>query len=82
MSRALLAVPLAAALLAWGSGVLGRAFDYDEVMQAHAIWQIAQGLVPFRDFFECHPPFLWYPFVPALAVLPEGPELLFGLRIL
>jgi hypothetical protein len=82
MSRALLAVPVAAALLAWSSGVLGRAFDYDEVMQAHAIWQIAQGLVPFRDFFECHPPFLWYPFVPALALLPEGPELLFGLRIL
>jgi len=82
MSRALLAVPLAAALLAWVSGVFGRAFDYDEVMQAHAIWQIAEGLVPFRDFFECHPPFLWYPFAPALALLPEGPELLFGLRIL
>jgi hypothetical protein len=82
MTRALLAVPLAAALLAWGSGVLGRAFDYDEVMQAHAIWQIAHGLVPFRDFFECHPPFLWYPFVPALAILPDGPELFFGLRIL
>jgi hypothetical protein len=82
MSRALLAVPLAAALLAWTSGVFGRAFDYDEVMQAHAIWQIAQGLVPFRDFFECHPPFLWYPFVPALALLPDGPEMLFGLRLL
>jgi hypothetical protein len=82
MSRALLAVPLAAALLAWSGGLLGRAFDYDEVMQAHAIWQIAQGLVPFRDFFECHPPFLWYPFVPALTLLPEGPELLFGLRML
>ena len=82
MSRALLAVPLAVALLAWGSGVFERAFDYDEVMQAHAVWQIVQGLVPFRDFFECHPPFLWYLFAPAVAVLPDGPELLFGLRML
>lgn len=82
MSRALLAVPLATALLAWASGVWETGFDYDEVMQAHSIWLIAQGLVPFRDFFECHPPFAWYPFVPALALLPDGPEMLFGLRAL
>src|SRR5262249_28345887 len=68
------------ALLAWTTGLFETAFDYDEVMQAHSIWLIAQGLVPFRDFFECHPPFAWYPFVPALAVLPDGPEMLFGLR--
>ena len=30
MSRALLAVPLAIALLAWGSGVYHVEFDYDE----------------------------------------------------
>jgi hypothetical protein len=82
MPRALLAVPLATALLAWGSGLLRTGFDYDEVMQAHTIWLIAQGLVPFRDFFECHPPFAWYPFVPALALLPDGPDMLFGLRLL
>ena len=82
MSRALLAVPLAIALLAWGSGVYHVEFDYDEVMQAHTIWMITQGLVPFRDFFECHPPFVWYLYAPAFALLPDGPELLFGLRIL
>jgi hypothetical protein len=82
MKRALLAVPLAAALLAWFRGVVDAGFDYDEVMQAHSIWLIAQGLVPFRDFFECHPPFAWYPFVPVLALLPDAPELLFGLRLL
>jgi hypothetical protein len=82
MSRALLAVPLATALLAWTSGVFQTGFDYDEVMQAHSIWLIAQGLVPYRDFFECHPPLAWYPFVPVLALLPDGPEMLFGLRLL
>ena len=82
MSRALLAVPLAIALLAWTSGVFQTGFDYDEVMQAHSIWLIAQGLVPYRDFFECHPPLAWYPFVPLLALLPDGPEMLFGLRLL
>jgi hypothetical protein len=82
MTRALLAVPFATALAAWYSGVVDIGFDYDEVMQAHSIWLIAQGLVPFRDFFECHPPFAWYPFVPVLALLPDAPEMLYGLRVL
>jgi hypothetical protein len=82
MFRALLAVPLATALLAWTSGVFQTGFDYDEVMQAHTIWLIAQGQVPYRDFFECHPPLAWYPFVPLLALLPDAPEMLFGLRLL
>jgi hypothetical protein len=81
MKRALLAVPLAAALLAWGRGLVDAGFDYDEVMQAHSIWLVAQGFVPFRDFFECHPPFAWYAFVPVLALLPDAPEMLFGLRL-
>jgi hypothetical protein len=82
LARILLPLAGLVGLAAWASGVWNRAFDYDEVMQAHAIWQIGQGLVPFHDFFECHTPLLWYLFVPAVPLLPEGPELLFGLRVL
>jgi len=76
-----LAVALGTGTLAWLTGLVHQAFDYDEVMHAHAIWQIARGLVPFHDFYECHPPFLWYLFVPLFQLLPEAPEALFGLRI-
>jgi hypothetical protein len=82
VSRALLAIPIAIVLLAWGSGVLEKHYDADEVSQAHTIWLIAHGQVPYRDFFECHPPFLWYVHVPVLSLLPDRPELLVGLRVI
>lgn len=42
---------------AWAIGILWRPYDYDEVQRAHAIWLTAQGLRPYHDFFECHPPY-------------------------
>jgi hypothetical protein len=56
VSRALLAVPIAIVLLAWGSGVLEKHYDADEVSQAHTIWLIAHGQVPYRDFFDATRP--------------------------
>lgn len=78
--RILLPLALVAGLVAWATAILNQAFSYDEVRNAHAIWQISEGLVPFRDFFESQPPFLWYPFLPVLRLLPDGPAALFGLR--
>ncbi|HEY4393128.1 MAG TPA: glycosyltransferase family 39 protein [Polyangia bacterium] len=37
-----------------------RVFDNDELEHAHAAWNVSQGLVPYRDFFEHHTP--WYHF--------------------
>jgi len=33
-----------------------RRFDPDELEHAHVAWEISQGAVPYRDFFEMHPP--------------------------
>ena len=71
----------AAALCAWGMGIGHRAFDYDEIYHAHAIWLIWQGHVPFHEFFACHPPFAWYAFVPLWNLLPSSPGSLIPLRV-
>jgi hypothetical protein len=35
-----------------------REFDPDEFQHMHAAWNVSQGLVPYRDFFEHHMPAL------------------------
>src|SRR3954462_9972389 len=53
----MLAVSIAAGVFAWGIGIVHRGYDYDEVQRAHSIWLAAQGLRPYTDFFEVHPPY-------------------------
>ena len=36
--------------------VTHRALDLDEFEHAHAAWSVSRGLLPYRDFFEHHPP--------------------------
>jgi 4-amino-4-deoxy-L-arabinose transferase-like glycosyltransferase len=51
------ALAIAAALLAARLWFLAhRALDLDEYEHAHAAWSVARGLLPYRDFFEHHPP--------------------------
>lgn len=79
-------VGLAALLLlvvtAWLVGLLRQAFDYDELEHAHALWLMAGGARPFYDFFECHPPFLWYPLTLVARAFGESYVVLYGLRLL
>ena len=42
---------------AWGVAILYRGYDYDEVLRAHEVWLVSQGLRPYQDFFEVHPPY-------------------------
>ena len=44
-----------------------RALDLDEFEHAHAAWSVARGLLPYRDFFEHHPPGLYFLFAPLFA---------------
>ena len=37
---------------------LAYGFEWDELQLLHGAWSIAQGLVPYRDFFEHHPPLM------------------------
>lgn len=32
----------------------------DEIEHLHSAWLVSKGLVPFRDFFQHHPPFFWW----------------------
>lgn len=44
-----------------------RHFDEDELEHMHAAWCTAKGMVPYRDFGEVHPPFLYYLLSPFFA---------------
>ena len=52
-----LVLTIACGLVAWAAGLGSLGYDYDEVMRAHSIWLTAQGLHPYRDFLDCHPPY-------------------------
>lgn len=43
--------------IAWGIVIMHHGYEYDEVLRAHSIWMTSQGLRPYHDFFECHPPY-------------------------
>jgi hypothetical protein len=44
--------------------ILVRAFDNDEFEHAHAAWNVAKGLLPYRDFFEHHTPWHYFALSP------------------
>jgi hypothetical protein len=44
-----------------------RPFALDEFTYAHAGWQMAQGQLPYRDFFAHHTPLLWQLLAPIAA---------------
>ncbi|HEY7374244.1 MAG TPA: hypothetical protein VIF57_18925 [Polyangia bacterium] len=69
-------------VFAWQAGILHGGFDHDEFEHTHAIWLISHGRRPFYDFFECHPPFLWYPLVPLVRLVGDRYAILFVLRFL
>lgn len=50
------------ARLAWG-------YDADELQNLHFAWSIGQGQLPFRDFFEHHPPLFHYALAPFVSGL-------------
>ncbi|MGH9364009.1 MAG: ArnT family glycosyltransferase [Thermoanaerobaculia bacterium] len=44
-----------------------RRFDSDEFEHLHGAWLISQGMLPYRDFFEHHTPWLHYFLAPSFA---------------
>lgn len=46
-------------------------FDYDEVAEFHAVWQVARGHKPYVDFDYDHSPYFWQLYAPVLRRLPE-----------
>jgi len=68
-----------AATLAAGT-IANRTLDPDESQHLHAAWLVAQGQVPFVDFWEHHTPALYYLLAPVALALPEGPAIYFVAR--
>ena len=79
---AILVLTIACGLATWAVGLGTSGYDYDEVMRAHSIWLAVQGLRPYRDFLECHPPY-FTPLSPVVWIYPADPcALLWSLRML
>jgi len=54
--------------------------DPDESQHLHAAWLVAQGRVPYVDFWEHHMPLLHYGLAPVTRWLPDRPAIYFAGR--
>lgn len=80
--NALCVVVLGIGAVALVYGILHRSFDYDELEHFHAAWLVRRGAKPFYDFFECHPPFFWYPMSLFFRVFGDSYNLLYVFRFI
>lgn len=56
-------------------------FSLDEFQYAHAAWLVAQGQVPYRDFFEVHFPLVYQVLAPVFLVAGDDPRAITLLRL-
>lgn len=54
--------------------VFFKSFDADEFEHIQATWQVFNGMIPYKDFFEHHPPLHYYFFSPFLLFFPSIEE--------
>jgi hypothetical protein len=52
----------------------------DETEHLHAAWAIAHGQVPYRDFWQLHPPLLYYLLAPLFPLMGEDLRLIYVAR--
>ena len=60
---------------------LHRWFDHDEFEHIHSAWYVAEGFVPYRDFFQVHHPLWWYVLAPVLFLLGYSTQTVVALRV-
>jgi hypothetical protein len=60
----------------WPRLAFTRLYDPDEFEHLHAAWCVAQGQVPYRDFFEHHGPLTYYLLAPFAVWIGDTPALL------
>ncbi len=77
---ALLLLATAAGLAAWSHGIIARNFDHDEFQRAHSVWLASQGLRPYTELFEVHPPYFIL-LTPILRTCSEPCDALRALRL-
>lgn len=57
-----------------------KEFSHDEFEHVHSAWYIAQGAMPYRDFYQSHNFLLWYTIAPVYNAIGGGTVLLSVLR--
>lgn len=67
-------------LLIQGYLLANRWLGPDETQHLHATWAVAQGQLPYRDFWENHTPLLYYCLSPLILLLDEGGQIIFIAR--
>lgn len=68
--------------VSWPFLLLRRLYDPDEFEHLHAAWCVANGLVPYRDFFEHHGPLTYYLLAPFVGLFGDTPSLLTVHRVI
>ena len=58
-----------------------KSFSIDEFQYAHAAWLIADGQMPYRDFFEVHFPLVYQVLSPVFVVAGDDPTAIVGMRL-
>ncbi len=76
----LLVLAIAAGLGAWGHGIVARRYDHDEFQRAHSVWLASEGLRPYSELFEVHPPYFIL-LTPIVRAWPEPCSALRALRL-
>src|SRR5437016_5692798 len=71
------AILLAGITLLGALGRLAEGFNEDELQHLHAAWLVHQGFVPYRDYFDHHPPLFHYTFAPLVSWLGGSQAALF-----
>jgi 4-amino-4-deoxy-L-arabinose transferase-like glycosyltransferase len=80
LAPVVLAAVVALAVVVRIGVVMNRSIDPDESQHLHAAWLVAQGEVPYRDFWEHHLPLFHYGMAPLTVWLADRPEVYFAGR--
>ena len=80
LAPVVLAAVVALAVVVRIGVVLNRSIDPDESQHLHVAWLVAQGQVPYRDFWEHHLPLFHYAVAPLTVWLADRPEIYFVAR--
>ncbi len=75
-----LVIVLNTALMLLSAVILGAAAD--ETVHLHLSWLISQGLIPYKDFWQHHPPFLWMILSPFISLMKPSVDIFSVSRIL
>ena len=80
LSMRRLVVLLAIVCLARTAQVYYAGYDSDEYQYLHAAWEVGEGRLPYRDFWENHTPLMFYGISSLIRPSGRTPHLLFLVR--